>query len=521
MMDRRKSKMSFRHLVKMLFEKHQPAPKAGEMPFFLLEFSKGDHDALVYASTHLAVKKTFGTRTVLFWPDFLGGIWARSWAHFAERFLLRFYVNDLALALRQLGVSHVVVPGLTRAQRAETERIVRLLLGKIATPADCEVQQLDGILVGDLLYDSALKDLRARTLPIGTRQFRRSLRRSIGLFVFWQDWLDGHDVAAVAGRHATYRIGLVLRQASHRGAVSMQIGRKSFSKLSPSKPWHGPDYDSFPEIFRSLSGESQSEALLIAEKSLEERLQGRWSEATHYMRETAYGPGDAERIFNNNGRQRVIIFTHAFFDAPHGGGLRIFSDYWEWLTHLGKLSQDSGYDWFVKPHPAGRKEDNMFISDLGRRYPSLKMISGKTSNAQILREGCDLALTLYGSVAVEFAWRGVPVINGGSSPNRAYGFAYQPKSVEHFDHLIHNLSKLTVGAPREKILEFEFMHNYFFGRKIFYQHAELEDNYFERHPDLAKSFLTRTINSILGFLASDLKALPAMRWREDPGPHLG
>lgn len=517
MIKRHKSGATFRRLAKILFEKHESRPENGAAPFFLLEWSKGEHDALVYAATHLAAERTLGTRTVAYWPDFLLGFRSRIWARVARSLLLRFSVSKIALTLKQLGISDLVVPGLTGIQRKETDRILRSVIAKIATPADCQGLQLDGVLVGDLLYDSALKDLRARTIPIGTRKFHNSLRRSISLYVFWKDWLTKHDVAGVAGRHAPYRIGLPLRQASHHGAISMQIGRTHFSKVSPSRPWHGPDYDSFPTIFRSLPDESQLEALRIAEQSLEERLQGRWSEATHYMRESAYGPGGAERIFEENGRRRIIVFTHAFFDAPHGGGLRIFPDYWEWLTHLGNLSKDSSYDWFVKPHPAGRKEDRIFLSDLVERFPSLKIISPRTSNTQILSEGCDLALTLYGSVAVEFAWRGVPVINGGSSPNRAYGFAYQPRDVEHLDQLIHKLPNLRVEASREEILEFEFMNSYFYGRNILYEGAELREDYFTRNTDFAKSFISRSVKTISRFITSDEKALPALGWREKSG----
>lgn len=512
------SDTKFRRLVKSLLESHPSTPLRSSAPVFLLEWSKNPHDSLVYAATHLAAAASLGTRSVAYWPDFVFGVRTKLGAIVLSWVLRHFYVSRTGLTFRRLGIRDLVVPGLTATQRRATRKIFRKMCSDFSNPIDLERQSIDGVLVGDLFYDSGLKELRARTISLGSPHFKRSLRRSIALYVFWRDWLQSHDVAGVAGRHATYRMGLVLRQASHHGAVAMQIGRDHFSKILPSKPWHGPDYDSFPEIFRALPEKRQKEALEIAEKSLEERLEGRWSEATFYMRESVYGAGVSGNIFPDNGRPRVVVFTHAFFDAPHEGGLRIFPDYWEWLTHLGRLAEVSDYDWFVKPHPNGRQEDQIFLADLVREYRSLQLLSRDTSNAQILNEGCDLALTLYGSVAVEFAWRGVPVINGGANPSRAYSFAYHPRDVEHFDQLVQKLPELKVEANRKDILEFEFMHNYFYGRSILFKGVEGELDYFTRNPHLAEPFMRRSVQSIADFINSEEKALPVIDWRGTTSP---
>lgn len=518
MTKRQSSAITSRRLVKTLFENYLSIPPDSSARVFLLEWSKNPHDSLVYAATHLGAAESLGTRSLAYWPDFFLGVQSRLWARVAGALLVRFYGSAPAVALRQLGIRNLVVPGLTTSQRRESRKIFREMSSQFLNLNDFEGQRIDGVLVGDLFYDSALKDLRARTVPFRSCRFKRSLLRSIALYIFWRDWLGTHQVAGVAGRHATYRMGLVLRQASHRGAVAMQIGRDHFSKILPSNPWHGPDYGSFRTIFSSLPVEKQREALKIAEKSLEERLQGQRSEATHYLRESAYGPGVADSIFGKTGRPRTIVFTHAFFDAPHAGGSRIFSDYWQWLTHIGRLSESSDYEWFIKPHPNGKREDKKFLADLVKQYDSLNLMPRETSNAQILIEGCDLAFTLYGSVAVEFAWRGVPVINGGASPNRAYNFAYHPRDVEHFDRLVQKLPELKVEANRKDILEFEFMHNYFYGRSILFKGVEDELDYFTRNPHLAEPFMRRSVQSIADFINSEEKALPVIDWRGTTSP---
>ena len=52
---------------------------------------------------------------------------------------------------------------------------------------------------------------------------------------------------------------------------------------------------------------------------------------------------------------------HDFYDAPHVfGNHKFFSDYYEWLKYLIKISNKVNYKWYVKTHPN-------LISILGRK----------------------------------------------------------------------------------------------------------------------------------------------------------
>ena len=48
---------------------------------------------------------------------------------------------------------------------------------------------------------------------------------------------------------------------------------------------------------------------------------------------------------------RLWHSPHDFFDATHIYGSTLFVDFYEWLKFLGKLSETTDYDWYIKNRP--------------------------------------------------------------------------------------------------------------------------------------------------------------------------
>ena len=49
---------------------------------------------------------------------------------------------------------------------------------------------------------------------------------------------------------------------------------------------------------------------------------------------------------------RVLIASHCFTDAVHIHGKNIFTDYYDWIKFLGKISEKLDYNWVIKIHPS-------------------------------------------------------------------------------------------------------------------------------------------------------------------------
>ena len=104
-----------------------------------------------------------------------------------------------------------------------------------------------------------------------------------------------------------------------------------------------------------------------------------------------------------------MICTHDFFDAVHYHGKSIFPDFYEWLLFLGEFSKSTNFDWYIKNHPkySGKfklyqpKSDNI-VKKFLKENKHIKLLPNNLSNKQIIKEGLNIVLTVYGSVASNF-----------------------------------------------------------------------------------------------------------------------
>ena len=77
--------------------------------------------------------------------------------------------------------------------------------------------------------------------------------------------------------------------------------------------------------------------------------------------------------------------------------------------HYIKLSKKTNYDWYIKCHPlyGGRykiyqKFSNNIVNDFIKENNHIKLLPNNASNKQLIEEGINTVLTVYGTVASEF-----------------------------------------------------------------------------------------------------------------------
>lgn len=148
----------------------------------------------------------------------------------------------------------------------------------------------------------------------------------------------------------------------------------------------------------------------------------------------------------NTDRRVVVIFSHVLFDANGAYGVDLFSSMESWLRETLLWYRDFGSDEcfvVVKEHPANKFKvdavsgvrptccerlifDELELASLPNRFGFL---SDEESfpTSQLLKEaaGC---ITVRGSVAIEAAAHGVPVLVAGSSRFSGRGIVNEPTS---------------------------------------------------------------------------------------------
>jgi len=136
-------------------------------------------------------------------------------------------------------------------------------------------------------------------------------------------------------------------------------------------------------------------------------------------------------------------------------------DFYEWLCYLGKISEKTDYDWYLKIHPDPWPGTLETIQGILAEFPRITLIPHETSHHQLVKEGIDFVLTAYGSVGHELPALGVQVINAGYNPHVAYDFNWHPKSLEEYEYYLLNLDKLHKEINLEELYEFYYMHHYY------------------------------------------------------------
>ena len=223
----------------------------------------------------------------------------------------------------------------------------------------------------------------------------------------------------------------------------------------------------FKKDFKRLDSSLKSKGLAKAKKILDQRLKHGSIINHEFENRSSFGPITKKRYIKNKNNFNVLICTHDFFDAVHYHGKSIFPDFYEWLLFLGEFSKSTNFDWYIKNHPkySGKfklyqpKSDNI-VKKFLKENKHIKLLPNNLSNKQIIKEGLNIVLTVYGSVASEFPYYSIPVINASYNPHVAYKFSETPRTLKEYKEIIKNLKKIKINKNNIKELyEFYFMKN--------------------------------------------------------------
>jgi hypothetical protein len=164
------------------------------------------------------------------------------------------------------------------------------------------------------------------------------------------------------------------------------------------------------------------------------------------------------RVLSTTNKVKVLIAMQCLFDSPNGRGPNLFIDFYEWLKFLGEISDQTDYEWYLKTHPDAFPENIAVLEKMVVPYPKMTMIPNKISHHQLIEEGIDVALTAYGTIGLEYAALGLPVINASTeNPHIAYNFNIHPKTLEEYERILKSLESQEIKIEKSEVYEYYFM----------------------------------------------------------------
>jgi len=321
---------------------------------------------------------------------------------------------------------------------------------------------LNGIEVGDLLVDSYLRFKPSPAFDVHDPFVRR---------LIWQSLRDVRSARAYFAQHrprlyltsyTTYlEHGIPVRAALQTGVPVWSFGNlNQFGKrLSVEDSFHTSDFSRYRTTFDGL--DRQEERLALAREQLELRLSGGIDAATSYMRQSAYGQADANLPPGLEGA--VVVFLHDFYDSPHVYPDMVFDDFWRWIRFTIEVLQKTGVRFFLKPHPNQIALSDEATVRLRREFSGLQWLPHGVSNVQLARAGIRCGVTVYGTVAHELAYLGIPSIGSARHPHHSFGFCRTARTLQSYESMLKTYDQLPlpVDELKRQALAFYYMHNLF------------------------------------------------------------
>lgn len=362
---------------------------------------------------------------------------------------------------RSFGCSQFVFFGSKNSREYEVK--ARDLLDSVSNLRELEALKYKQVVIGDLIYDVYLRKFKKPTVDLTdiglvevTSQFLQHFEQLYKRFI-------NKEVAGVCVSHTVYLLGLPSRMAAFFGVPAFQVTGESIYRITLENTHAYTAFKQYPELFRSLPKEVQTEGKRQAKNRLEMRFSGAIGVDMPYSTESAYSPFTYEsKVLNDDENKHILIAIHDFFDSPHSYGNNFYPDFYQWLQALSKIADQTNYNWYIKTHPDVRGNGSDVIQQFIQSHPRFKFLPSRVSHHQLISEGISLALTVFGSIGVEYPYFGIPVINASvNNPHIRYPFCESPKTVEDYEHLLLNLQNIRIEKSNASILEFYFMHHLF------------------------------------------------------------
>ena len=323
---------------------------------------------------------------------------------------------------------------------------------------DLEALSVEGIPCGDLVIDSYLR-------------FRPSPRLVLGdwflLRLLWQTYRDVRRAKyyfrqrkpiAYITTYTTYiHHGIPARVALQEGVRLISFGNfQEFGKIhAQSDLFHTRNTLTYKLDFARLS--DPTALLEVAQSLLDIRLSGGIDTTISYMKVAAHVE-KTNKVPDVQGA--VIVFLHDFYDSPHVYADFIFPDFWEWICFTLQTLMTAEIRCFIKPHPNQITISNSVIDELLRRFPEINLIASEITNRQLAVAGMACAVTVYGTVANEMAYLGVPTIACARHPQISFNFCRTATNRTSYGHLLREAIS-TASNPkllRDEALQFFVMH---------------------------------------------------------------
>ena len=282
------------------------------------------------------------------------------------------------------------------------------------------------------------------------------------MFYFWRSYFRDNKVRSIITGHFVYSYGLIVRIALKKKIECYNVTLMRIFKGTNENPTFDGRAFKFKKIINNTPKRILKNGLRSSKKILNKRIKhGKiLGSDIPYVSKSSFRSTNKDDLINNNKTKKVLICMHDFFDAAHINRNNLFNDFSDWLEFLGKLSNKTNYDWYIKTHPfyEGKFKFYQSISfktmeNIVKKYNKIKILPNTYNHNQLVKNGIDLVLTVYGTVAMEYAYLNTKVITAcKNNLFSEFNFNIHPTSIKDYERKILNFEKIKLIISKKRNL---------------------------------------------------------------------
>ena len=461
------------HIAKVFNKKNENQKKS----VIIIETHRmyGSHIGLSYICDKLI--KKYSCRVCLFKSNFFDNIFEKIFHILAMKLnLFHYKVYD------SFGDTSFLYYKKTLNPYSKYEKYLK----KIKTNNNLQNFKIEGILYGDLIYDSFLRWSDNYTVNLKDPHFVNFFYKSIDYYFYCKSLFEKHDIKSVILSHTVYLPAILGRIALSKGKLFFCLSITHCINLSEDY-FYISNHKLNKKLFSKLPKKIQNIQIKTAKKDLIKNLKGSASEGLENLDHSPFSGVVDKSVIKKNSKIKVLVASHCFTDSPHAEGNFFFCDYYEWIEYLGKISLKTDYDWYIKPHPNKfhEKRNIEIIKNFIKKYNKFKMISNGTSHFSYINN-IDYFLTIDGHIAEELAMFNKPVIFSkmdGKFSN--YNFNINPKNKKEYHKILMKFKKKKkFKVDKEEIYKAHCVNHFF-----------INQNYLVKYNKVAKKIGHDNLNS--------------------------
>lgn len=373
-----------------------------------------------------------------------------------------------------------------KTDRAAAQHSADALLGQAQRFGDLVACRFRDVHVGRHALSTVLRRLHAGTLDLGDSETRRLLR----------DWMTS-SIRAIDAAEAIFRqfapdlllfvergytpFGEIFDVALQKNINTVQYFIAHYDDAYIFKRYTPQTHDAHPV---SLSGDTWT--IIKRSPWTKERQQELYDELyRHYAQGTWFNfqrlqhgktiksKEEIQKQFHlDPAKKTAVIYSHMLWDATFFYGESLFDTYEEWLIEtVRQACRNPRLNWLLRLHPVNvwRLEADNWKEEMAERVVLRRAIGTLPEHVKLLDPGVDIntysffhgadyCLTVRGTIGLECAAYGTPVITAGTGRYSHLGFTYDSASPSQYLELLSRLETVDPLSDQQKELAQKYLY---------------------------------------------------------------